>query len=643
MIVATAGHVDHGKTSLVKALTGVDTDRLEEEKRRGLSINLGFAYRQLEGGASIGFIDVPGHRRFINTMIAGASGIDLALVVVAADDGPMPQTYEHLDVLTQLGVKAYILVVTKIDRVDAERLAEVSHLCLALLPQNTPSYAVSNTGGQGIPDLRDALDREARDWRQHRACGHFRMSVDRSFHLKGTGLVVTGTVSSGSTVVGDTITLQPQGKTLRVRSIHAQDQAADLGSAGQRCALNVAGNVPSDAISTGDWLVGEGAPGPTSRIDVRLELLANVPFTVKHLTPVKLYIGAKRIAARLFLIRSETGEKFLDPGDSALVQLIIDGSIVCCRGDRFLLRDDSETVTLAGGSVLDAQAPKRGKFRPARLAHLEAQELASPAQAIAAMTIGHSTVVDYSAFKANWNLNDQEATALLGQDSLANVKLVEAGDESLLVSTQRWADSGAAILAELASWHDAHSAEVGIKPAELKQSMEQQGLPGSLFMPVVSDLLRREKLRLAEAKIQLSGRSAQVPKIEEEGWRKIEAIFHRQGRQIPLVSEIQAESGLAAGLMTKIFRRQVQGKQLVKLNDKRYALPAELQSLAAVARDLAASAEGLSVIHFRNTIGCGRRLAIEVLEYFDAARFTQRRDQERIILDKEFPEQFFSR
>ena len=354
MIVATAGHVDHGKTSLVRNLTGVETDRLDEEKRRGLSIDLGYAYWRPDSETVVGFIDVPGHRRFINNMIAGISGIDLGMLVVAAYDGPMPQTREHLQVMNILGVEHYLLVISKCDRVDEQRLHEVCRETASLLPDKTPLYKVSNQTGAGIDELRADLERLARNSTARETTENFRMAVDRAFNLQGQGLVLTGTVASGSVAIGETLLLQPHRKSLRVRAIHTQGAAAESGSAGERCALNVSGGIHKDDIERGDWIASKNCIDTTSRFDSRIHLLADAPFPLKHLSEVKLHIGAKHIKARLILLHSDDSRSArIRPGESALAQLVTDRPILCCHGDRFLLRDHGETATLGGGIALD--------------------------------------------------------------------------------------------------------------------------------------------------------------------------------------------------------------------------------------------------------------------------------------------------
>ena len=307
MIIATAGHVDHGKTSLVKQLSGVDTDRLEEEKQRGLSIELGYAFLQADSSLNISFIDVPGHHRFINTMISGVCSVDLALVVVAANEGPMPQTIEHLEVLRLLGVDQYVIVITHIDKIDVSERSGVAEALLASIQTHipmasAPSFVVSNADGTGITELKQFLIKTAKNLQDKPERGYFRLSIDRVFHLQGSGLIVTGTSISGGVSVGDHLTLLPENKKVRVRSIHSQNAKTQYGRAGQRCALQLTGIKKSD-LKRGDWLNGGSGVLVSHRFNARLIVSESLPFTVKHLSQVKIYIGAKRQAAKLYLSR----------------------------------------------------------------------------------------------------------------------------------------------------------------------------------------------------------------------------------------------------------------------------------------------------------------------------------------------------
>ena len=357
MLVATAGHVDHGKTSLVKHLTGTNTDRLAEEKQRGLTIELGYAFSKNTHNEPIAFIDVPGHHGFINTMISGINGIDLGMLVVAADDGPMPQTLEHVQLLKLLGVERFIGVITKRDLVDESQLSRVTRQITDLIP-NAPICTVSNHSGAGITQLESTLNQQLNAVPVRQTEAQFRLYIDRVFIKKGAGVVVTGTCLSGSINIGDELKLHAsddghsQAKSVRVREIHSQGKSATSAHAGQRCALNIAGKVSLDNVHKGDFLCANPSALPSHRLDIRGWTSAGSKRSFKHLGRVKLYIGTRRVQAKTY---------FLDRGDNAAaghrIQLILDKPVVAFAGDRFILRDDNESTTLGGGIVIDPQAP----------------------------------------------------------------------------------------------------------------------------------------------------------------------------------------------------------------------------------------------------------------------------------------------
>ena len=633
--MATAGHVDHGKTSLIKHLTGVDTDRLEEEKRRGLSINLGFAYRKLLGHSPIGFVDMPGHKRFINTMIAGVSGIDLGMLVVAADDGPMPQTIEHLDVLGLLGVENFLLVVTKIDRVSAERVQEVGKQVQELLAVKggVPTYPVSNSSGEGVPALLAHLEQRARDVIVKPANGGFRLSIDRAFNLKGVGLILTGTATAGSVSVGHTLVIQPAGVKLRVRSIHVQDEQADSACAGQRCALNVVGNIEKDAVARGDWLLDVSA-GPVSPcVDARVRLLGTAPFALKHLSPVKIYLGARRVAGRIFILE---GDRRLDPGAGALAQLLLNEAVSCCHGERFLLRDDSESVTLGGGVILDPYAPRTGKSRPQRLDTLRALDTDSPRAALEALVLEQGQLLDLERFRHGWNLREDEMRDLCGPQ----LHRFDADGASLLVSEARWHQGLAAIPEYLANWHQHNPYEAGIKMQVFNSELGET-LEAPLVAAMLRDLLQESVLTLKDGKLFLTGYKESVSDEEIERWRTFEAFLQQRGKDIPLLSHVSAETGLRKKTLERLGQAAVRDGRLHRLTDNRYATPQQLAQLARLVGDLAADGQPITVVNFKGRMGTGRTVAIEVLEYFDSIRFTQRQEDIRVILDAELPARLF--
>jgi len=371
VIIGTAGHIDHGKTTLVRALTGVDTDRLPEERQRGVSIELGYAFLDDLKGGRIGFIDVPGHERLVHTMLSGATGIDHALLLVAADDGVMPQTREHLAVLSLLGLASGAVAVTKIDRAESVRVQEVVDQTRALL-QGTPLHeapvlTLSAQTGQGVEELRQRLlELAAAHVRRRDDVLGFRLAVDRSFTIKGVGTVVTGTVHAGCVKVGQELCLLPGGKTLRVRSVHAQNAQAEQAVLGQRCALALAG-VDKDEVPRGAWLCDPAVALQTERLDVVLTVWREEAKSLRPGQAVHVHLGAEQVTGSLALLDAES----VAPGSSALCQLVLHRPIGAWYGDRVVLRDAAGSRTLAGGTVLDPAAPARYRRTPARLTLLE--------------------------------------------------------------------------------------------------------------------------------------------------------------------------------------------------------------------------------------------------------------------------------
>ena len=353
MIIGTAGHIDHGKTTLVGALTGVETDRLKEEKARGISIELGYAYAPLPNGDVLGIIDVPGHEKFVHTMAAGAVGIDHALLVIAADDGIMPQTLEHLEILQLLGIRQGTVALTKVDRVPRERIDEVREEIAAILSvtalADSPIFetAAAQPNDPGVWALRQHLDLQAQQMPARAQDGLFRLAVDRVFTLPGQGTVVTGTVFGGQVKVGDTLIHSASGQSVRVRSIHAQNQASESGVAGQRCALNLAG-IAKEEIERGDWMADARVLQATQRIDLHLHLLTEAP-PMQQWTPVHVHLGTRRTTGHIALLRDSA----IDPGTEARVQLVLDTPVFTVPGDRLILRNAQASRTIAGGMVLD--------------------------------------------------------------------------------------------------------------------------------------------------------------------------------------------------------------------------------------------------------------------------------------------------
>ncbi len=637
MIIATAGHVDHGKTSLVRHLTGVDTDRLEEEKRRGLSISLGYAYWQPADNVSVGFIDVPGHTRFINNMISGISGIDVGMLVVAADDGVMPQTREHVDVMHLLGVGRYVLVISKCDRVDAERVASVTDDAARLLPEGSSVYAISNSTGDGIDALREGIGEMAREWSDREVGGAFRMSIDRAFNLQGHGLTVTGTVASGSVSVGDSVALEPQKGALRVRSIHAQDAASETGVAGQRCAINVSGDLHKDDIERGDWLCGAGSISTTTRLDARVTLLRDAAFGLKNASIVKLHIGAKQIDARLILLKSDgSSDRQIAPGDSALAQIVIERPVLCYRGDRFLIRDYGETATLGGGVVFDPIGAEKRRASPERLAYLTAMGHDRIDDAIRSALEVDDAVLDYEALLKAWNLEPGKRPGRL----IRGIARIDTTDGQLWLSQTRWTAILQSILDALATFHREQPDNAGIEQGMLARLVLKTCDP-RLFNPALAELEAAGDIRLSGGLVAASSFSVARPSENDAEWAAVADMLAQGGLQIPGLAQLRDECGLTPSALDEILNNARRDGRVVRINAERYA---DTETVSTFARAVLALTEGrkpLTVAACRDHLGCGRNVLIEVLEYFDSIGFTRRMGNTRIVLKRDLPSNHF--
>ncbi|MBA3590094.1 selenocysteine-specific translation elongation factor [Methylibium sp.] len=630
MIVGTAGHIDHGKTSLVRALTGVDADRLPEEKARGITIDLGYAYEPLPSGDTLGFVDVPGHERFIHNMLAGATGIDHVLLAIAADDGPMPQTLEHLAIVEQLGLADGVVALTKVDRVDDARreaaLQEVRRLLAATRCAGFEVQPVSAVSGEGIDDLRRHLhEAAARQPSRRAAGGHFRLAIDRSFTRPGIGTIVTGTVFAGRVAVGDRLTLSPLGIEVRVRGLHAQNRAADGGGIGQRCALNItAPQLDRRDIARGQWLLGSALHAPTDRLDVRLELLGSEDRALRHWTPVHVHLGANDVTGRIALLQEEP----LRPGASALAQLVLDAPIGALHGDRFIVRDQSAQRTLGGGSVLDAFGPARGRRKPQRLAVLRALESPAPNDALRQLLDVEPAGVDLDAFARLYNLRDDERARVL--DSVAMQVLRPAGTASrapaLGFGAAHWSACAQGLQGWLQVCHQRDPDSPGPHIDELRAA-----LPGRPALPIAAaiaeQLVQAGLVRRAGSRYRLPGHEVTLSESECALWQGARPLLEAAGIATPQVAGLAEQMRTKDELLRLLLRKLVRMGQLHQVRREVFMLPRTVAELAAQAQRLAsAHPKGiLTVGPFREATGLHRNLGIPVLEYFDRAGFTMRR------------------
>ncbi|OIQ89715.1 selenocysteine-specific elongation factor [mine drainage metagenome] len=630
MIVGTAGHIDHGKTSLVKALTGVDADRLKEEKERGITLDLGYAYTPLPNGDILGFIDVPGHEKLVHNMLAGATGIDCLLLIIAADDGVMPQTIEHLHIVDLLGMRRGVVALTKIDTVSPPRAAEVEAQAAALMAgtglAGSPIFPLSSITGQGVAELRRHLETTAETLPQRPLQGGFRLAVDRSFTLNGVGTVVTGTVFSGVVNVGDQLRILPSGLEVRIRGIHAQNQPSQGGKAGQRCALNLAG-VDRQQIQRGDWVLAPFLQTPTSRVDVRMRLVADAP-PLKHWSPVHVHLGTAHTTGHIALLEQES----LPPGGEALAQLVLDRVVGAALGDRFVMRDASAQHTLGGGSVLDTRPPARGRRTPQRLAMLRAWEQGTTTEILAALLDCTTNGIDLAAFAANANLAEQDLVPLT--ESLPCV-VARTRSPATAFSPVRWQALCELALEALTKAHAASTDTLGLNAEQLRMATAPQ-ITRAAFAALIDHLLQDGRLAKDGSWLHLPGHQVTLGKTEEKLWREIEPMLASSPFQPPRVRDIGQAVDVDEAEIRMLMRRLARmGKTYLVAHDH-YFLPAAVTELAGIVCQTAADHPEREVYasEFRTRIDTGRKLAIHILEFFDRVGFTRRvRDAHRIRND----------
>jgi selenocysteine-specific elongation factor len=618
MIIGTAGHIDHGKTTLVRALTGVDTDRLKEEKARGISIELGYAYTPLANGQVLGFIDVPGHERLVHTMVAGACGIDFALLVVAADDGVMPQTREHVAILELLGVSQGAVALTKTDRVDRKRLGEVAAEVKAVLGPTAlnaaPLFALDATAAEhpGTSALRHHLHQMAAQTRARADQGLFRLAVDRVFTLPGRGTVVTGTVFSGQIRTGDTAVVMPAGQSVRVRSIHAQNRAADAGRAGERCALNLAG-VEKSAISRGDWLADPRALAPSTRIDVRMNLLADSGAHFKSWSPLHVHLGTTHRVAHVVLLESDGPSA----GESGRVQLVFDTPICAMPGDRLIVRDAQGRHTIGGGTVLDPFAPARQRRSLERLGFLAALERMLAGDGItpllqqARFGVKISDLVRLSGCPAERLPLPSEAITMA------------AGGEHFVLLPAQWHALREGALSALRRFH----ADVPDEPGPDVGRLRRIGLPdmpAALWRTLVDELARERLVLLSGAWLHLPEHSLTLSESDQTLARKLQPLIAAGRFDPPWVRDLAAAVHEPEDRVREVLRKQVtQGGVYQVVRDLFY----DRERIAELAEIIGASTReqgGVNAARFRDTLGLGRKRAIQILEFFDRVGYTRR-------------------
>ncbi|HKM47833.1 MAG TPA: selenocysteine-specific translation elongation factor [Terriglobales bacterium] len=627
VIVGTAGHIDHGKTALVKGLTGIDADRLEEEKRRGITIDIGFAHFELPApdGSRIrvGFVDVPGHERFVRNMLAGVGGIDLVLLVIAADEGIKPQTREHFDICRLLAIRRGITVLTKSDAVDAETL-EVVRLEVEdyvrgsfLDPAQSPIVAVSSLTGAGLEELKSALTQVASEVAAKDSAALARLPIDRVFTMKGFGTVVTGTLVAGTIRKEEELEVFPAGARVRVRGVQVHGSSEEAAVAGQRTALNLAG-LSTEDLARGMTLATADTFHSTSRVDALLSLLPSAkPFKDGARVHFHAYTTETIAEVRLY------GIKQLKPGNEAYVQLKFAEPMLLLPGDRFIVRQFSPVVTIGGGMVLDASPANRKQRAEDATAFLNTMRHGSPEQVLAARVARRGAIgLRLDAIPGEMNIRWEEAAKLVVKAGLVRCNQV-------LVAPAAFAEAKADALLALKKFHDANPLVAGMSKEELR---DRVNLGPEVFYSVLEKLAEEKKLEVTGELVHLSGRGVLMKGEEAEAKKIIEQEFASAGLKVPSLKEVLAGLRVDKLRAQKIVTLLLRDKVLVKISEELVFHQSALLDLRQKIAALKASTPKIDVARFKDMTGVSRKYAIPLLEYLDRERVTRRVGDERLIL-----------
>jgi len=627
VIVGTAGHIDHGKTSLVKALTGIDADRLEEEKRRGITIDIGFAHLELPApnGESLrlGFVDVPGHERFVRNMLAGIGGIDLVVLVIAADEGIKPQTREHFEICRLLAVRRGLTVLTKSDAVDADTL-EVVRLEVAdflrgsfLDSAHSPIVAASSLTGAGLDDVRTALAKIASEVTARDSAALTRLPIDRVFTMKGFGTVVTGTLVAGTINKEDELEVFPAGQRVRVRGVQVHGSQAEAAIAGQRTALNLA-SVSTEDLARGMTLASADAFRATARIDAQLSLLASAK-PLKDGARVHFHTYTMETIAEVRLHATRQ----LKPGEEAFAELRLAEPGLLLPGDRFIIRQFSPVITMGGGVVLDSSPPLRKPSLEQVTTFLKTMLEGSPEQALVARVARSRTAgLALDAVTAQMNLRRADAEKLA-----ARAGLLHCG--GILVAPAAFADASSHLVQAVRKFHDANPLVAGMSKEELR---DRVGLGPEVFSAALAKLAANKTLEVAGELVHAPGRGVSMRDEESESKKTIEQAFQSAGLKVPALKDVLAVLKVDKVRAQKIVTLLLRERILIKISDDLVFHQSALADLRKKVTTVKATTPKIDVARFKDMTGVSRKYAIPLLEYLDRERVTRRVGDERFIL-----------
>jgi selenocysteine-specific elongation factor len=629
VILGTAGHIDHGKTSLVKALTGVDTDRLKEEKERGITIELGFTFLDLPSRIRLGIIDVPGHEKFVKHMVAGVWGIDLVALVVAADEGVMPQTREHLDICRLLRVKKGLVVLTKIDLLDRELLElakeELTEIVRDTFLENAPILAVSSVTGEGIPQLLSALDLLSQEIRERSSEGLFRLPIDRVFTMKGFGTVVTGTMVSGSLSLGETVQVLPSGLEGKVRNLQVYGRSVEKAVAGERAAVNLQG-IETSAIERGDVLIRPNTLSATQLIDAYLEYLPNAPRPLKHRTKQRFHVGTTLTNASVFLLDREE----LVPGQTGFVQLRLERPVVALPQDRFVIRGSSAIQTIGGGVILDGHPDKHKRFSSSVIADLSLLKDGTSEEALR-QHILHSGMggITFEELLNRVEMPPSDVQSIIGQiEGKGDLLFIDPEKIKVIAKGPYHALRGM-VLVQLGEFHQRFPMKFGLSKEELRTKLPPE-VDVKLFQILISELIQSKEVVLEKDKLRLSGHH--ISSVDEKGLAmRVEAAVLKGGLQPPSPKELSEEWSEREGEVRAIFEHLVHEGVLVRIKNEIYFHHVPFESLREQLIAYLKSHQEITTPQFKEMTKASRKYVIPLIEYFDQIKLTLRVGEKRVL------------
>jgi len=631
VILGTAGHVDHGKTSFIRALTGIDTDRLKEEKERGITIELGFAYLDLDCGHRLGIVDVPGHEKFVKNMVAGASGMDLVAFIIAADEGIMPQTREHFEICRLLGIQRGLIVVTKKDMVDADWLElvtdDIRSFFAGSFLEEAPLLAVSSTTGEGIAEVRTTLDRLVAGSDFSEPHGPFRLPVDRVFSMKGFGTVITGTAISGRIKTGEDLMFYPSRKTGKIRGIQVHSKDTPEAEAGHRTAINIQG-LEKEAISRGEMAASVDCLQPSYLLDADFYYLESAKKTYKNRARVRVHLGTAEIMGRIVLLDHEE----LEPGSEADVQILLEEQVGCWPGDRYVVRSYSPIHTIGGGRVLNGSPRKRKRFRQENREIFKTYRDNNP-ENLALLHIRESgyngLTLDRLAVKMGIFGNRLKKIVQLPL-SAKKIILIEH-DKQRMVFSEVYDRLGEKLRTVLTDYHRDNPLKAGLPKEELRARL-YRGLDQRLFQFLLNDLQKKGEIDQDQALIRLADHKVSLKDDEKNLRQELETFYRQADLAPPTIKEVTAKfSNYPQDLLKEVMAIMVRDNALTKVSEDLYFYKPAMEKLQEKLVAILAKEGEIDTPAFKDLTGLSRKFSIPLLEYFDKVKVTIRVGDKRIL------------